>query len=150
MSDVSLIRVNISRMEEHRLPYRAYEMLFALDVWGKKTWVSGIRKTLYKYGFGYAWLNQGSENINVFLKNFRRRLIDCGWQDLDDHIQSSDKFYLNRTFRSSSNSEMYLLLDINRHIKCIMTRFRWQNWEYHVQNSDRSLVYTGHVIVFRI
>ena len=44
-------------MEEHRLPYTV------LDASGKKTWVSGIRETLYKYGFGYVWLNQGVEKL---------------------------------------------------------------------------------------
>ena len=117
--------LKIVRMEENRLPYKAYKMLSVLDARGKKTWVSGIRETLYKYGFGYVWLNQGVENINGFLKNFRQRLIDCRWQNWDDHIQSSDRFSLYRTFKSSSNSEMYLLLNMNRHIKCSMTRFRF-------------------------
>ena len=112
-------------MEENRLLYRAYKMLSVLDVRGKKTWVSGIREELYNYGFGYVWLNQGVENINGFLRNFRQRLIDCRWQNWDDHIQNSDRFSLYRTFKSSSNSEMYLLLNINRHIKCSMTRFRF-------------------------
>ena len=112
-------------MEVHRLPYRAYTMLFVLDVRGKKTRVSGIRETLYKYGFGYVWLNQGAENRNGFLKNFHLRRIDCRWQKWDEHIQSSDKLSLYRTYKSSSNTEMYLLLDIiNRHIKRTMTTFR--------------------------
>ena len=69
------------------------------------------------------WLNQGVENINGFLKNFRQRLIDCRRQNWDNHIQNSDRFSLYRTFKSSSNSDMYLVLYINRHIGCSMTRF---------------------------
>ena len=95
--------LKIVRMEEHRLPYKAYKrsVLYAR---GKKTWVSGIRETLYKYGFSYVWLNQGVENINGFLKSFRQRLIDCRWQNWDDHIQNNDRLSLYRTFKSSSNS----------------------------------------------
>ena len=112
-------------MEEHRLLYRAYQMLFVLDVRGKKTWVSGTRETLYKYGFGYVWQTKGALTINGFMKNFRQRLIDCRWQTWDNHIQSSDILYLYRTFKSSSNTEIYLLLGINRYIKYNMTRFRF-------------------------
>ena len=65
--------------------YRAYKM-FVLDVRGKKTWVWGVRETLYKHGFGCVWRNEDVENINGFLKNFRQRLIDCMWHNWDDHI----------------------------------------------------------------
>ena len=88
-------------MEEHRLPFWAYKMLSIVDARAKKTWVSCIGETFYKYGFSYVWQNQGVENINVFLKNFRQRLIDRRWQNWDGHIQNSDIFSLYRTFKSS-------------------------------------------------
>ena len=59
------------------------------------------------------------------MKSLRQGLIDCRSLSWNDHNESSDRFSHYRTFKSSSNSEMYLLLDINRHIKCIMTRFRF-------------------------
>eukprot|EP00745_Piridium_sociabile_P004779 TRINITY_DN12882_c0_g1_i11.p1 TRINITY_DN12882_c0_g1~~TRINITY_DN12882_c0_g1_i11.p1 ORF type:complete len:153 (-),score=3.85 TRINITY_DN12882_c0_g1_i11:317-775(-) len=78
---------------------------------------------LFRTGFGLVWLNQGVENINAFLFEFRQRLIDCRWQSWNEHIQDSDRFALYRTFKSTWKCEHYLLIDIDRHIKSYLTRF---------------------------
>ena len=61
-----------------------------------------------------------------FLKVFRQRLIDCRWQCLDDHIQTSERFSFYKKFKTSYEMEPYLLLDINRYVKCSLTRFRFR------------------------
>ena len=95
--------LKIVRMEEHRLPCITCYLF----------WMLGVKRL-------------GSRVFEWWCpKNFRQRLIDCRWQNWDDHIQKSDNFSLDITFKLSSNSEMYPLLDINRHIKCSMTRFRF-------------------------
>ena len=51
-------------MEELRIPFKAYKMLYELDVRGKKHWVTDVRVCLYKYGFGDVWLSHGVGDVN--------------------------------------------------------------------------------------
>lgn len=34
---------------------------------GKACWVSKVRATLYRYGFGYVWENPGAQNLGKIL-----------------------------------------------------------------------------------
>ena len=79
-------------MSEQRLPFKAYTILCNLDERGKTIWVSNVRCLLSSYGFRYVWDSHGVGHRNEFLTVFRQRLIDCGWQCLDDHIQTSERF----------------------------------------------------------
>ena len=113
------------RMEEYRLPLRAYKILFNLDQRGKKTnWVTKVRKTVCANGFSYAWDNQGVGFSNAFIREFRQRLIDIRWQAWDDHVNTSDRFSLYRQFKTLTGIEPYLMLNLNRHLKYTLTRFR--------------------------
>ena len=58
--------LKLTRMEEHRLPYKAYKMLCELDRRGKKNWVTKLKTKLFELGFGYVWLNEGVDNNNGF------------------------------------------------------------------------------------
>ena len=111
-------------MEESRLPHKAYKMLYRLDASGKKNWVSNIRVCLYEHGFGHVWLNQGVGCENGFIRTFRQRLIDCRWQIWNHHIVSSERFELYKTFCSAHDIKTYLILNTDRHLKFITTRFR--------------------------
>eukprot|EP00745_Piridium_sociabile_P001782 TRINITY_DN11085_c0_g1_i11.p1 TRINITY_DN11085_c0_g1~~TRINITY_DN11085_c0_g1_i11.p1 ORF type:complete len:245 (-),score=12.12 TRINITY_DN11085_c0_g1_i11:410-1144(-) len=125
-SHVRCIRywLNILRMDENRLPFKAYKMLYNLDSCGKYTWVTNVREILFRNGFGIVWVNQGVEDLKGFLKELRQRFIDSRWQNWDDHMLQSDRFSWYRTFKSSTNIENYLLLDIDRHLKRNLTIFR--------------------------
>ena len=46
--------LKITRMNEKRLPYKAYLMLLHLDEHGKNNWVTKILSTLFRFGFGYV------------------------------------------------------------------------------------------------
>ena len=112
-------------MEEHRLPDKAYKMLLHLDDKGKVNWVSNIRDFLCRHGFAFVWLNQGVGSINVFLKAVHQRLVDCRWQTWHDHIQNSERFSFYRNFKTTVSCEPYLALDVDRHLKCCMAKFRF-------------------------
>ena len=58
-----------------------------------------------------------------FLKVFRQRLIDCRWQCLDDHIQTSERFSFYKKFKTSYEMKPYFLPDINWYVKCLLTWF---------------------------
>ena len=117
--------LKLLQMDDRKLPKKAYMMLLGIDSQGKKSWVSGIREFLHKNGFGYVWMNQGVENVSVFPKVLRERLVDNRRQNGDEHMQNSDRYSLYRTFKSSTHCEKYLSLDVDRHIRNHMTRFRF-------------------------
>ena len=114
--------LNLTRMDGSRLPCKSYRMLRGLDARGKRNWVSNVRCELNQFGFGYVWLNQGVEGINQFLHVLRERLTVCRWQEWNSHVQSSDRFSVYRTFCTVHDMKMYLKLNIDRHLKVLMTR----------------------------
>ena len=117
--------LKLMRIEEHRLPLRAYKMLLNLDQRGKTNWVTNVRKVLCANGFSYVWDNQGVGRLNEFIREFRQRLIDIRWQAWDDHVNTSNRFSLYRQFKTLTSVELYLLLNLNRRIRYTMTRFRF-------------------------
>ena len=46
--------LKITRMNQKRLPYKAYLMLLHLYEQEKNNWVTKIRTTLFRLGFGYV------------------------------------------------------------------------------------------------
>eukprot|EP00745_Piridium_sociabile_P009702 TRINITY_DN16777_c0_g1_i4.p1 TRINITY_DN16777_c0_g1~~TRINITY_DN16777_c0_g1_i4.p1 ORF type:complete len:274 (-),score=-0.83 TRINITY_DN16777_c0_g1_i4:279-1100(-) len=116
--------IKLLQMDNDRIPRKAYNMLYNLDAKGKGNWVSKIRVCLFEYGFGFVWVSQGVGSMNDFISVFRQRLIDCTWQKWSDHIQTSDRFNIYRTFCYVPSLKPYLTLDIDQHLKFITTRFR--------------------------
>ena len=64
-------------MPENRLLLKAYKMSHALHAKNKNNGVSHVCFTLYRYGFGFVWENQGVCDVNNFICEFRQSLIDC-------------------------------------------------------------------------
>ena len=113
--------LKLTCMGEDRLPHKAYMMLYNLDARGKRNWVSNVRMQLFQYGFGFVWMNQGVGRVNEFIRAFRERLIDCRWQDWEDHVQTSDRFSMYRNFNSISHcTKTYITMNMDRHLKRIM------------------------------
>ena len=113
--------LKLIRMEEHRLPLRAYKMLLNLDQRGKTNWVTIVCAN----GFSYVWDNKGVGCLNAFIREFRQKLIDIRWQAWDDHVNTSNRFSLYRQFKTLTSVELYLMLNLNRRIRYAMTRFRF-------------------------
>ena len=111
-------------MDESRLPFKAYKMLLKLDERGKVNWVSNIRRVLCTNGFAFVWENQGVGHVGSFLRQFKQRLIDCRWQQWNSHIESSDRFGFYRKFKMTNDVEPYLLLNLDRQVRSVMSRFR--------------------------
>ena len=127
-SIVNCIRywIKLVQMDNHRLPYKAYRSLYVLDERNKKTWVSNIRKCLCENGFAYAWFQQGVGNVKIFLKILKQRLIDTKWQNLNEHINESERFDFYKIFcERDLVLPIYLKLDINHQYKYFMSKFRF-------------------------
>ena len=87
--------------------------------------MTNVRKASCVNGFSYVWGNQGVGCLNAFIREFRQRLIDIRWQAWDDHVNTSDRFSLYRQFKTLTGVELYLMLNLNRHLRYILTRFRF-------------------------
>jgi len=71
-------------------------------------------------------MNQGVGKANRFIRTFRERLIDCRGQEWEDDVQTSDRFSVCGNFNSILHcTKMYITKNVDRHLKCIMTKFRF-------------------------
>ena len=117
--------LKITRICETRLPYKAYLMLLHLDEQGKTNWVTKVRLTLFRFGFGYVWQNKRVQAINMFMRCFRQRLTNNRWQDWKNRIDASDKFTFYRQFKTNHVQEVYLSVVINKYVKNALVKFRF-------------------------
>lgn len=126
-SSVNCIRywLKLLRMDIVRLPRKAYNMLYDLDMKGKCNWVSNIRMCLCENGFGDVWLFQSVGEEKTFLKAFRQRLVDCRWQNWETHIHTSERFGTYKMFSSTHLVKQYLAINIDKHLRFILSRFRF-------------------------
>ena len=96
--------------------------------------------------FWYVWLNQGVGDTLMFIRLLRSRLVDCRWQEWNTHIQNSKRFEMFRQFNSFHAVPAYLSVKMEKHLKFIMTRFRFGVSDiasHHLryrQYSDRDLL----------
>ena len=117
--------LKITRMNEKRLPYKASLKLLHLDEQGKNNWVTKIRTTLFRFGFGYVWQNKGVQEVNLFIRCFRQRLIDNRWQDWKSRIDAIDRFIFYRQFKTNHVQTTYLSVDVNKYIRNSLIKFRF-------------------------
>eukprot|EP00745_Piridium_sociabile_P012238 TRINITY_DN18996_c0_g2_i5.p1 TRINITY_DN18996_c0_g2~~TRINITY_DN18996_c0_g2_i5.p1 ORF type:complete len:159 (+),score=0.05 TRINITY_DN18996_c0_g2_i5:375-851(+) len=111
-------------MDDHRLPFKAYKSLLLLDERGKTNWITRVRNMLCTNGLAYVWVNRGVGCVQSFIKTFRQRLVDIRWQHWEDHINTSERFSFYRQFKTLPVVESYIMLDMNRHVRYAMTKFR--------------------------
>ena len=116
--------IKLIQMDNIRIPCKAYNMLYNLDIRGKDNWVSKVRKCLFEYGFGHVWECQGVGNVNGFICVFRKRIIDGTWEKWRNHVQTSERFNIYRTFCDVPCLQPYLTVDMGRHLRFITTKFR--------------------------
>ena len=92
--------LNLVRMPNSRLPCKSHRMLYDLHCKNKNNWVSYVCFTLYRYGCGFVWENQGVCNMNRFLCEFRQQLIDCCLQDWYSAMASKDRLAFYSSFKN--------------------------------------------------
>ena len=67
--------ISLTRMNNTRYPYHCYKMLRNLDNSGRTTWATKVKTILFKYGFGYVWVNENVGDEALFLKSFKQHLL---------------------------------------------------------------------------
>ena len=113
--------LRLLELPEHRYVKKCYLMLKHVDNNNKLNWVSQIRKLLTVNGFGYVWEMQSVVNKNLFISQFKQRLIDQYLQEWHNVINEMSRLCLYRTIKSSYAVDMYIsVLNIRkfRHSYC--------------------------------
>ena len=80
-------------------------------------WISEVKNTLYKYGFGYVWLNQQYATDFDFFPIFKARLIDSFWQNNNSSISELRQHRLYK-----DNSNFYITQLPNNNIRKSLTK----------------------------
>ena len=135
-------------MDISRLPQKAYNMLLLLHNSSKFCWASQVHQVLYKCGFGFAWENQGVQNPETLIKEFKQKLIDCRSQNWHENISNSTTFATYRMVKISIALEPYLTSVTKKHIWDVLIRFRIgaSNIRTHKLRCYTHILHTGQVI----
>ena len=96
------------KMDNSRLTYQAYKMLWNLNENGKKNWVTTVRQTLFHLGHGFVWLNQGVATEQHFIAQLKQRFIDVSSQEWMANLRGSTRFDIYIWFKTSIKDETYL------------------------------------------
>ena len=116
--------LNIVRMQEDRIPLKSYKMLYNVHCNNKNNWASSICFTLYSYGYGHVWENQGLCDIKAFLCEFKQRLIDGYLQGWNSDINFKDRYAFSSSFKQTHGLSQYLLMVKNVALKTNLVRLR--------------------------
>ena len=86
------------------------------------SWIHEVKNILFRYGFGYVWLNQHLANDYPFFNAFKIRVTDVFWQENNTNIMNLSK---NRLYRHLSNNSSFYLENLpNNHIRKSLTKLR--------------------------
>ena len=116
--------ITLTRMSEDRIPRKCYWMLYNLHCRNKNNWVSSVCFTLYRYGFGFVWEQQGVSSIRNFLVEFRQRLVDCYVQGWNYDIRTNERYTFYSSLKQSHCLSEYLSQIHNGTIRKCLTRLR--------------------------
>ena len=117
--------LRLLRLDNSRYSKKAYNMLKYLQGQNFITWVDDIRNTLYTYGYGIVWENQGVGNESVFLANFKQRLQDCYGQNWNESLQRHEFYNYYSSLMPSIGSSPYVAQVSNFYSRRLLARFRF-------------------------
>ena len=123
--------LKILYMEPTRYPKACYDMLLQLDLAGRVTWPTYIKRLLGNLGFNDVWIYQGVTDVNLFLQNLKCRLKDVFLQSWYDELLIRDRLCTYRLFKVTFGLEIPSSRD-NRLCKAV-TRFRCGNHHLAVE-----------------
>ena len=125
--------LRLLKMENSRYPRQCYIMLKRLDEAGRVTWATKVKNLLSRYGFGYAWQNQGVGNEKRFLILFKSRLRDILIQEWVSDINTSSKANHYRNFYGSFEIQFYLKNTLPVYLTRILAKLRCSAHELKVE-----------------
>ena len=120
-------------MPNYRYPRQCYRMLKSLTEAGKITWATYIKKLLFEYGFGYAWIADEVGDINSFLSNFTQRIKDISLQNWRSSINNSSKADHYKYFETQLDVEKYLFIDLSYVCRKTLANFRCSSHKLQIE-----------------
>ena len=89
----------------------------------KKSWVKSIRNIFENLGFNIVWLNQGVENVKLFLSVFKQRIYDNYNQIWNSDLQNSSRAKTYRLYSDFVFQPYLNSIKIDK-FRIALTRFR--------------------------
>ena len=132
--------LKILELPQESLAKGCYDMLYSLDNVGKANWVTKVKNILFLYGFGEVWLNQGVRNVELFVNEFKQRLLDCEIQYWASKIIEMPKLRYYNRFKTLYEAEQYLFLNVPRKLKAALAKFRMSSHNLEVECGRKSNV----------
>ena len=97
----------IINLSDNRIPKLTYyKELQDLD--RKMNWAKNIKDILERNGYGIIWNNQGTHNINSFMKAFKQRLIDQFQQNWHAKLEGNIRYMVYAQIKQEWKKEEYL------------------------------------------
>ena len=125
--------IRLIRMDDTRYPYHCYRMLRRLDDAGRITWASKVKEILFKYGFGYVWVNENVGDEVMFLKAFKQRLTDCAKQEWRESVSESSKAYYYRNYMTDLTVAKYIFYNIPFKFRIALSKLRCSVHTLHIE-----------------
>ena len=97
---------------------------------GRTNWVTHDKNILYRYGFGFAFMNHGVGDTNSFLSLFKKTDYGQEWQS---NVSDSPKLLSYKLYKYDFVLEHYLhIVDIRKYM-IALSRFRCSNHKLEIE-----------------
>ena len=116
--------IKLIRLPLNRLNRQAYDMLCVQNNNGKINWVSRVQKLLTENGFGIVWLCQEVGSIDIFVAEFKDRLILSFQQTWHWDISQNERYNWYFSFKQIFVSEYYFTCVREKYFRNAFIRFR--------------------------
>ena len=142
--------LKIQLMEDSRIPKQAYTRDENELLIHENSWSGAIKKMLETNGYGYIWINKGTQMIPSFIRSFKQRLIDQFWQNWSDKINNKNRFQIYREIKTQHQREDYLKHITVTKFRKIFTKMRFGvldingNKRYYDENANKKCQLCGY------
>ena len=96
-------------------------------------WAKEVKNILYDCGFYAEWESQVIINVDVFLNNIHKRLVDIALQEMYTYFRNSSKYALYPLYKKDFSMTPYLLILKNIRLRNIIVRFRLSSHNLNIE-----------------
>jgi hypothetical protein len=90
----------------------------------KLNWGCKIQDILCKYGFNHVWLSQNVVNEDIFMLEFKPRVIYTFLNEAISFFEESPKCHFYKYIDNDHNLQLYLSQPVNYMLKPLISRYR--------------------------
>ena len=94
--------LRIIHLPDNRLPKLYYKLQTSWTETNTNCWAFQVRDLLFRTGFGDVWLKQ---DVEIFLKHFKMRLLDIDMQTENSDIQDMDMLRTYKLLKTNFGCE---------------------------------------------